>query len=84
MKLTKASIEEKKDILNIYFEDTKFSFRYSNFFHSCGTGHITTLFTNKQFRVELFIKNKHLFYSFDSKDIKFSFFKYDLENKLKK
>ncbi len=84
MKLTKASIEEKKDILNIYFSDTKFSFRYSNFFRSCDTGHITTLFTNKQFRVELFIKNKHLFYSFDSKDIKFSFFKYDLENKLTK
>lgn len=84
MKLTKATLEESRDILNLFFGNTKYSFKYSNFFHSCNNGHITTLFTNKQFRVVLFIKNKHLFYSFDSKDIKFSFFKYDLENKLTK
>lgn len=84
MKLTKATLEESRDILNIFFGNTKYSFKYSSFFDSCNNNHITTLFTNKQFRVETSIKNKHLFYSFDSKDIKFSFFKYDLENKLTK
>lgn len=84
MKLTKATLEESRDILNLFFGDTKYSFKYSNFFHSCDTGHITSLFTNKQFRVELFMTKKFLFYRFTSKDIKFSFFKYDLENKLKR
>ena len=84
MKLTKATLEESRDILNLFFGDIKYSFKYSNFFHSCDTGHITSLFTNKQFRVEFFIKNKKLFYYLTSKDINFSFFKYDLENKLTK
>ena len=84
MKLIKAIFEEKNDILNLFFEDFKISFRYSSFFNDCYNGHITSKFTGKQFVVKSELKNKHLIYTFISKDIKFSVFKYDLENKLRK
>ena len=32
MKLTKATLEESRDILNLFFGDIKYSFKYSNFF----------------------------------------------------
>lgn len=91
MKLQKAEV--KNDILNLYFtgfEDLKVfkvSFRYSSFQNKMNRiyydNHFTTSFTNIQYIVDVEIKNKHRFYKFKSKEHDFSFFDYELENKLK-
>lgn len=91
MKLQKAEV--KNDILNLYFYGDlnslafKVSFRYSSFKdkmnHIRYDNHLTTAFTNIQYIVGAEIKNKHRFYKFKSKEHDFSFFDYELENKLK-
>lgn len=91
MKLQKAEV--KNDILNLYFYGDlnslafKVSFRYSSFKdkmnHIHYDNHLTTAFTNIQYIVGVGIKNKHRFYKFKSKEHDFSFFDYELENKLK-
>lgn len=86
-KLSKAEV--KNGILNLCFagiEVFKVSFRYSSFQnkinHIYYDNHFTTAFTNIQYIVDVEIKNKHRFYKFKSKDTEFSFFDYELENKL--
>lgn len=88
-KLLTAVVEEKADTLNLFFNDFKVSFSFSTFFkdieyYNSDYAHITSKFNSEQFVVTSEIKNKHLFYTFKSKNKEFSFFKYDLENKLKK
>lgn len=88
-KLLTAVVEEKADTLNLFFNDFKVSFSFSTFFrdieyYNSDHAHITSKFAKEQFVVTSEIKNKHLFYTFKSKNKEFSFFKYDLENKLKK
>lgn len=89
-KLLSASVEEKADTLNLFYDGFKVSFTFSSFFrdikenYKSDHAHITSKFSKEQFVVTSEIKNKHLFYTFKSKNKEFSFFKYDLENKLKK
>ena len=88
-KLLSAQVQEKSDTLSLLYSDFKVSFSFSTFFrdiecYNSDQAHITSKFTKEQFVVTSEIKNKHLFYTFKSKNKEFSFFKYDLENKLKK
>ena len=88
-KLLLVVVEEKTDTLSLLYNDFKVSFSFSTFFrdieyYNLDHAHITSKFTREQFVVTSEIKNKHLFYTFKSKNKEFSFFKYDLENKLKK
>lgn len=88
-KLLSAQVQEKSDTLSLLYSDFKVSFSFSTFFrdierYNSDQAHITSKFTKEQFVVTSEIKNKHLFYTFKSKNKEFSLFKYDLENKLKK
>ena len=86
MKLIKAEV--KNDILNLYFGNFKESFnvafRYSAFQdkmnHIYYDNHLTTAFTNIQYKVYADVKNKKTFYKFVSKNHEFSYFKYELDN----
>lgn len=89
-KLLSASVEEKADTLNLFYDGFKVSFSFSTFFRDINEAYysehanLTSKFNREQFIVTVEIKNKHLFYTFKSKNKEFSFFKYDLENKLNK
>ncbi len=88
-KLLSVQVEEKSDTLNLFYDEFKVSFSFSTFFRDieyCNSdyAHITSKFNREQFVVTSEIKNNHLFYTFKSKNKEFSFFKYDLENKLNK
>lgn len=84
MKIKSAVIEN--DILNIYFDDFKVSFRYKSFESKMNRiyydNHFTTAFTNIQYVVTVEIKNKKKYYKFASKNHEFGFFEYDLQNKI--
>lgn len=85
--LINATIEtrDKYDIVNLFSDDFKMTFEI-NKLNECMSygGHITSKYTKEQFIVESKIINKNNFIRIYNKDKAISFFKFKLNNMLKR